>query len=97
MAASAAPGIAAVPAAPTALAAAASVSAASPAGASGSTTGALSSTTGASASGASALPVRLCVLTVSDRVSRSLAEDRSGPEACRMAAAIPGAFLAPAR
>jgi hypothetical protein len=34
------------------------------------------------------------VLTVSDRVSRSLAEDRSGPEACRMAAAIPGESLA---
>ncbi len=35
---------------------------------------------------------RACVLTVSDRVSRGEAEDRSGPTACKAIAAIPGKF-----
>jgi hypothetical protein len=33
---------------------------------------------------------RVCVLTVSDRVSRGEAEDRSGPTACKSVASIPG-------
>jgi MoeA C-terminal region (domain IV) len=37
---------------------------------------------------------RVCVLTVSDRVSRGEAEDRSGPTACKTVAAIPGVHQA---
>lgn len=34
--------------------------------------------------------IRVCVLTVSDRVSRGEAVDKSGPEAVRLVAGIPG-------
>ena len=42
---------------------------------------------------ATLFPIRACVLTVSDRVSRGEAEDRSGPEACRLLGQLPGQFI----